>query len=216
MNGSFITFEGIDGCGKSTQARWLVSALRERGLSVVHTREPGGTELGREIRRLFLHFGRLEIGAATEALLMAADRSDHVERVIRPALVRGEIVISERYTDSTEAYQGYGGSMPIDAIQAINDVATQRLEPTLTFLLDLDPYEASRRRSDRSDHSDRMEAKAIAFHERVREGYLEIGRRHRDRIVLIDASLPAPEVHVSVMSALVNRGIVPPERGEGE
>lgn len=211
MRGHLITFEGIDGSGKSTQAQWLARALEARGLPVVHTREPGGTELGREIRRLFLHFGGLEIAATTESLLMAADRSDHVARVIRPALQRGVCVISERYADSTEAYQGYGGSVPLEAIRSLNAFATGGLEPDVTFLLDLDPDEALRRRSDRTD---RMEAKAMAFHRRVRDGYLEIWRRHPRRVVRIDAAMPAPEVHREVLAALVERGILPRDGGQ--
>lgn len=210
MKGHLITLEGIDGSGKSTQAQRLVRVFEERGLPVVHTREPGGTELGREIRRLFLHSGGVEIGAVTESLLMAADRSDHVARVIRPALERGVSVISERFADSTEAYQGYGGSVPLEAIRALNAFATGGLEPAVTFLLDLDPDEALRRRSGRSD---RMEAKAMAFHQRVRDGYLAIWRRHPERVVRIDASLPAPEVHRAIVEELFERGILPRDGG---
>lgn len=214
MRGNLITFEGIDGSGKSTQALWLVRAFEERGLPVVHTREPGGTELGREIRRLFLHQDGLEIGALTETLLMAADRSDHVRRVIRPALERGACVISERYVDSTEAYQGYGGSVPLETIRSINAFATGGLVPAVTFLLDLDPEVAVRRRSERVD-ADRMEAKALTFHHRVRRGYLEIWRRDPERVVRLDASLPAPQVHQAVLAALSQRGLWPRDGGDG-
>lgn len=210
MKGVFITFEGIDGCGKTTQAQLLVRSLQERGVKTLHTWEPGGTELGQEIRRLFLHMGRPEIDATTETLLMAADRSDHVERVIKPALARGETVISERFIDSTEAYQGYAGGVSIDAVRAINAFASRGLEPTITFLLDLDPEEAAQRRSGRCD---RMEAKEMAFHHKVREGYLKIQRRRRDRIFLVDASLPVREVHDAIVSTLLERGVVPGRGG---
>jgi len=212
VKGVFITFEGIDGCGKTTQAGRLVQAFHERGVRAVHTREPGGTELGREIRRLFLHFREAEIPPTAEALLMAADRADHVQRVILPALSRGEVVVSERFTDSTEAYQGYGGAVPLEVIRSVNQIAAGGLVPAVTFLLDIDPEVAARRRR---TPSDRMEEKSVDFYVRVRQGYLEIHRRDPGRVVLIDASAPVEDVHRAVLSELQRRGLFEGEEGGG-
>jgi len=212
VKGALITFEGIDACGKSTQASLLVRALEARGVPVVHTREPGGTELGREIRRLVLYSQRAEIPAVAEALLMAADRADHVERVVLPALRRGQVVVSERFADSTEAYQGYGGQVPLEVIRCLNAIATRGLEPTVTFLLDLDPEEAVRRRG---GPADRLEARDRTYHQRVRQGYLEIQRRSPQRVVLVDASAPAEEVHRAIVRELERREILPGQGGEG-
>lgn len=205
MSGVLITFEGIDGCGKTTQAGRLVRLLTERGLPALHTREPGGTRLGQEIRRLFLHADGGEIPPTAEALLMAADRADHVARVVRPALQRGEVVVCERFADSTEAYQGYGGDVPLDVVQRLNAIATGGLEPDVTFLLDIDPECASRRRD---APADRMEGKGLAFQARVREGYLEIQRREPQRVVLVDAAAPPDQVHRAIVGELIRRGIV--------
>lgn len=192
MSGWFITFEGIDGCGKSTQASLLVNHLREKGLEVVHTREPGATTIGQQIRRIFLHSGNMEMGPVTEVLLMAADRADHVLQVVRPALARGATVVCERYVDSTEAYQGFGGQVPREAIRPLNEFATGGLLPDLTLLLDLDPIDAARRR-DRDP--DRLEAKDREFHKRVRDGYLAIAKENPHRVVMVDASGTTDEVH---------------------
>lgn len=211
MTGVFISFEGIDGSGKTTQAERLASLYRRRNVPCVHTREPGGTELGEEIRRLFLHFRRAEISPAVEALLMAADRADHVQRVILPALSRGEVVICERFADSTEAYQGYGGRLPLEVVRSLNKIATGGLEPAVTFLLDADPELAARRKL---APSDRMEEKSREFYARVRQGYLEIHRRNPRRVVLLDASLPADEVHRLIVDELVRRGLLEAREAE--
>lgn len=202
MTRLFITFEGIDGCGKTTQARLLVQVLQARGRPVVHTREPGGTPLGEGIRSLFLHPGGHELSAPTEILLMAADRADHVESLLRPALARGEVVVCERYVDSSLAYQGYGreaDAATIQRIREINAFATGGLVPDITFLLDVAPQLARQRQS---QEPDRIEARAMAFHQRVRQGYLCIAREEPHRVVVIDAS-PSPErVHEKIVEAL--------------
>lgn len=184
MKGLFITLEGIDGCGKSTQASLLADRIKELGCKVVHTFEPGGTELGRLVRSLFLQKDAA-LDARTELFLMAADRSHHVAKVIRPALKRGAVVVCERYVDSSVAYQGYGGDIPVEDVLQVNELATQGLEPHITFLLDIDPKEVANRRA-RAD--DRMEAREADFHQRVRQGYLQLAKKYPRRIVKIDVA----------------------------
>lgn len=203
MKGLFITLEGIDGSGKSTQAARLKERLEAAGWRVVHTREPGGTALGRVIREQFLASGAAEIDPITELLLMAADRAHHVETVIRPALERGEAVVCERYTDSTEAYQGYGGGVPLDAVRRVNELATGGLAPHLTFLLDLEPAQAVRRWS---RGPDRVESRGEAFYRRVREGYLRIAEACPGRVRVIDASLPPGDVEARIVGHLAEAG----------
>ena len=204
MKGFFITFEGIDGTGKSTQAARIKERLEAAGWRVVHTREPGGTALGRVIREQFLASGTVEIDPLTELLLMAADRAHHVATVIRPALERGEAVVCERYADSTEAYQGYGGGVPLEAVRRVNELATGGLAPHLTFLLDLDPAQAMRRWS---RGPDRVESRGEAFYRRVREGYLRIAAEFPGRVRVIDASLPPEEVEARIVEHLAQAGV---------
>lgn len=190
-----MTFEGIDGSGKSTQAAMLADWLRAAGAEVVHTREPGGSPLGDVVREVFLHRPEIELRVETEVLLMAADRAEHVARVIGPALQRGQTVLCERYVDSTTAYQGYGGGEDEELLRhigAINAFATGGLEPDVTFLLDLDPEVAAGRRAGAVD---RVEAKGLAYQRRVREGYLRLARAYPERIVLLDAAAPPTELH---------------------
>ena len=216
MTGLFITFEGIDGCGKSTQAALLAARLRADGVPFVHTWEPGGSEVGKILREVFLHRAELEFAVQTEVLLMGAGRAEHVARLIRPALERGETVICERYIDSTTAYQGYGsdgGEELLRQIRAVNTFATGGLEPDITFLLDLDPQEAAKRRRGRVD---RIESKDLEYHRRVREGYRRIAREHPGRVVLIDASAPADVVHAQILERLFALGRPRRRSGGGE
>jgi len=202
--GCFITFEGIDGCGKSTQASLLASYFREMGRTVLHTFEPGATPLGAEIRQTFLRGSRGELDPVTETLLMAADRAHHVRSVVRPALEDGAVVICERYADSMEAYQGYGDKVALDLVRSLNRIATDGLEPDITFLLDIPPEEALRRK--RKD-PDRIEARGLAFHEAVRSGYLAISREHARRIAVLDARKEADKIHEEVVRHLSERGL---------
>lgn len=185
MNGLFISFEGPDASGKTTQIRLLADKLRERGLQPLLTREPGGTSVGERIRDILLDRTCKEMTAMTEMLLYAAARAQHVEEVIRPALEAGRIVISDRFTDSSIAYQGSGRELG-NLVAEINETATGGLLPDLTFLLVTMP--SSMRERIPSGQEDRLEAEQDSFHERVLEGFLEIQRRHPDRIVLIDGS----------------------------
>ena len=199
--GMFITFEGGDGSGKSTQIQSVRGWFESRGREVIVTREPGGTELGTEIRRLVQN-GPEDVDARTEALLYAADRAYHVATVIRPALERGAVVLGDRYIDSSLAYQGAARSLGVDEIASLSAWATQGLYPSLTFLLDLPPEVGARRRTDAPD---RMERESMDFHERVRHEYLRLADAEPERIVVIDAVGTVDEVFSEIRGVLVER-----------
>ena len=199
--GVFITFEGGDGSGKSTQIQSVREWFESRGREVIVTREPGGTELGTEIRRLVQN-GPEDVDARTEALLYAADRAYHVATVIGPALERGAVVLGDRYIDSSLAYQGAARSLGVDEIASLSAWATQGLYPSLTFLLDLPPEVGARRRTDAPD---RMERESMDFHERVRHEYLRLADAEPDRIVVIDAVGTVDEVFSEIRGVLVER-----------
>ncbi len=199
--GMFITFEGGDGSGKSTQIQSVRDWFESRGHEVIVTREPGGTELGTEIRRLVQN-GPEDVDARTEALLYAADRAYHVATVIAPALERGAVVLGDRYIDSSLAYQGAARSLGVDEIASLSAWATRGLYPSLTFLLDLPPEVGARRRTDAPD---RMERESMDFHERVRHEYLRLADAEPDRIVVIDAVGTVDEVFSEIRGVLVER-----------
>jgi len=199
--GVFITFEGGDGSGKSTQIQSVREWFASRGREVIVTREPGGTELGTEIRRLVQN-GPEDVDARTEALLYAADRAYHVATVIGPALERGAVVLGDRYIDSSLAYQGAARSLGVDEIASLSAWATQGLYPSLTFLLDLPPEVGARRRTDAPD---RMERESMDFHERVRHQYLRLADAEPERIVVIDAVGTVDEVFSEIRGVLVER-----------
>ena len=199
--GMFITFEGGDGSGKSTQIQSVRDWFESRGREVIVTREPGGTELGTEIRRLVQN-GPEDVDARTEALLYAADRAYHVATVIGPALERGAVVLGDRYIDSSLAYQGAARSLGVDEIASLSAWATRGLYPSLTFLLDLPPEVGARRRTDAPD---RMERESMDFHERVRHEYLRLADAEPERIVVIDAVGTVDEVFSEIRGVLVER-----------
>ncbi len=186
-SGLFVTLEGGDGAGKTTQARLLEDWLTARGRTVVRTREPGGTEVGVLIRDIVLHH-RGEVSARAEALLYAADRAHHIETVVRPALERGDVVIQDRYLDSSVAYQGAGRVLGREEVRQLSLWATAGLLPDLTVLLDLDPS-AARARLDADDKPfDRLEAEQESFHTRVRAEFLALATAEPDRFLVLDAS----------------------------
>ncbi|WBU36862.1 dTMP kinase [Homoserinibacter sp. YIM 151385] len=192
MAGLFITLEGGDGSGKTTQSRRLTAWLEEQGRTVEHAREPGGTELGLELREIILH-RRGYMAPRAEALLYAADRAHNIATAVRPALERGEIVIQDRYLDSSVAYQGAGRVLDADEVRRLSLWAAEGLLPDLTILLDLDPA-AGRERLDASrTRYDRLEAEEQDFHERVRAAYLALAEAEPGRFLVLDAS-EAPEV----------------------
>ena len=197
--GLFLTFEGGDGVGKTTQTRILAEALRAEGVEVLVTREPGGTDLGAEIRRLLLDGGHVDPRA--EALLYAADRAHHVATLVRPALERGAVVVSDRYLDSSVAYQGAARSLGAEDVRSLSLWATGGLLPDRTILLDADPVLADRRASGRGGR-DRLERESDAFRAALREQFLALADAEPERIVVIDAARPVEAVTAAVRSAL--------------
>lgn len=186
MSGLFISFEGIDGVGKSTQADLLEKYLHERGRKVLRTREPGGTELGDQIRDLLLHF-KGGVSPRSEALLYAADRSHHIATKVRPALDAGTDVITDRYLDSSVAYQGAGRILGAQEVRDLSLWATQGLLPDLTVLLDLEPADAVARRNSTGSAPDRLERESLDFFEKVRNEYLTLAGNEPNRFLVLDA-----------------------------
>src|SRR6187455_92520 len=201
MNGRFVTFEGIDGAGKSTHIAPAADALRAAGRRVVCTREPGGTDLAEKLRELVLHSA---MDGVSETLLVFAARRDHIARVIAPALGRGDVVLCDRFTDATFAYQGFGRGQSVALLQTLEAAVQEGLQPHLTLWFDLDPAVAAQRRAE-ARAADRFEAEDLAFFERVREGYLARQRAAPDRFVRIDSSLGRSEVALRVAQALRER-----------
>jgi len=197
--GLFVVFEGGDGVGKSTQADLLVTWLTEGGHRVVRTHEPGGSPLGPDIRRLLLSTAGHPPSPRTEALLYAAERAEHVASVVRPALARGAVVVSDRYLDSSVAYQGVGRGLGAEHIREISRWATDGLLPDLTVLLDLSPTPALRRST---DPADRLEREPMDFHERVREAFLGLAREDPDRYLVLDASRDRRDLHEQSRAAV--------------
>lgn len=193
MPGLFLTFEGGDGSGKSTQSALLTDWLIEQGKTVVHSREPGGTDFGLEVRELVLH-RRGHIAARAEALLYAADRAHNIATVVRPALDRGDIVIQDRYLDSSVAYQGAGRVLNETEVRDLSLWATEGLLPDLTVLLDLDETTGRTRLDESRTRYDRLEAEADEFHGRVRQAYLALAKAEPNRFLVLDATLPVDEL----------------------
>lgn len=191
--GLFLTFEGGDGSGKSTQSALLKAWLTEQGRTVVSTREPGGTEVGDEIREIVLH-RRGHIVPRAEALLYAADRAQHVSTVVRPALERGDIVLQDRYLDSSVAYQGVGRELEAGEIRDLSLWAAEGLLPDITVLLDLDVAIGRGRLDESRTRYDRLESEAAEFHTRVREAYLQLAAAEPERFLVLDATLPVDEL----------------------
>ena len=184
--GLFISLEGIDGVGKSTQSDLLEEFLRSAGREVVRTFEPGGTELGQEIRHLLLH-RKGDVAPRAEALLYAADRAHHIATKVRPALDRGEVVITDRYLDSSVAYQGVGRALKAEDVRSISMFAVENLLPDLTILLDLDAAAAAERRNTTGEAPDRLEREKIEFFEAVRQAFLDMAAAEPKRWLVIDA-----------------------------
>jgi dTMP kinase len=202
----FISFEGVEGSGKSTQSRMLADALRAEGRDVLHTSEPGGTELGKRIRAVLLEPSEdgKAMDSLTELLLYAADRRQHLAELVLPALDAGGIVITDRFSDSTLAYQGHARGIAPEMIAEVDRLATGGLKPELTFLMDID-VRAGLERNRESGKSDRFELEDVAFHERVRAGFLAIAKSEPERVMIIDATRPKHEVHDAIMSAVRRR-----------
>jgi dTMP kinase len=204
----FITFEGIDGSGKTTQFRLLARWLRDRGKDVVETVEPGGTPIGQQIRRILLDPASADMQPRTELLLYFASRAQNVDQVIRPALDSGTIVLCDRFTDSTLVYQGCGRGLDMDVVRDLDRIACRGLKPDVTLLIDIDPETSlarARRRNERVGAAEsRIDEESVAFHERVRQGYLALAKAEPDRIRVIDGRAPVGEVGQLIREALGN------------
>ncbi len=198
-HGTLVTLEGGEGSGKSTQAEVLATLLREQRYTVLLTREPAGTELGEIVKGIFQR--GVAVTAESELFLFEAARAQHVRDVIRPALERGEVVLCDRYMDSTLAYQGYGRGLSLDHLRAVNHIATEGLSPHFTILMDVPP-ETGLARKDYERLGDSIGKEPLEFHERVRAGYLELARREPKRFAVVDASLPSERVTESAWQHL--------------
>jgi dTMP kinase len=188
----FITFEGGEGCGKSTQARALFRRLNKLAIPVLLVHEPGGTPLGERVRSILKHATDIPISALTELILFNASRSQLVTDVIKPELAQGKIVLCDRFADSTIAYQSYGRGLDLATVQELNRIASQELLPDLTFLLDVSPEVGLARK--REGANDRFEQEALAFHRKVRQGFLALAAADSQRWVVIDATLPRSQI----------------------
>ncbi|HQX57106.1 MAG TPA: dTMP kinase [Pyrinomonadaceae bacterium] len=205
MKGRFITFEGIDGSGKSTQLRMLAAILRERGIDVITTCEPGGTPLGKHLRSAFLETEET-VAPLAELLLFAADRAQHVEFLIRPSIAGGRVVISDRYADATEAYQGAGRGFPSETIRQVIDLATGGLKPDLTLFFDISVDDAFGRMTARDASGgkrNRMDLEKAEFYQRVRDEYFAIAKREPERFIVIDAARSKTEIQHDVTQAVM-------------
>lgn len=194
----FISFEGVDGAGKSTQLQLLREYLMEKGVDCVFTREPGGTPIAEKIRQVILDPANVGMSVITEAFLYAASRVEHVNHVIRPALQAGKVVVSDRYVDASLVYQGLAGGLPVEFVAQINEMATGALKPHRTIVLDLSPEAAAARKAGTGAEADRMEQKDLWFHEQVRQGYLDLAQAEPRRVKLVDASGSVEEVQAQI------------------
>jgi dTMP kinase len=201
--GIFISLEGVEGCGKSTQAKLLAEHIAGLGCSVVLTHEPGGTPISEQLREILLEPRNADMTNITELLLYLASRAQHVDQLIRPALAEGKVVVCERFSDATFAYQGYARGLDLDLLEQVNKMATGGLEPDLTLLLDLKAEDGLFRKH--GDHRDRLESESFDFHNRVRNGYLAIARRSPQRVEVIDAKGYIEDVHLSVKKCVDQR-----------
>ena len=193
--GLFITFEGIDGCGKTTQIQLLKEYYEEKGFNVLITREPGAKGLGEKLREILLNYDG-EVSSNCESFLFLADRAQHIDTIIKPAINNGTIVLCDRHTDSTVAYQGYGRELNLKQIHYLNNIATNNIKPDLTFILDID-VETSLNRIGKN--RDRMESAGIDFFNSVRNGYIEISKQEPNRVKLIQGNNSIEEIHNEII-----------------
>ena len=207
MRGYFITFEGIEGAGKSTQSVMLHNYLIEKNKKVILTKEPGGTETGKKIRQILLSHSDEIFPPLAELFLYEADRNFHIHNLIKPKIDQGYTVICDRFTDSTLAYQGYARGLDIDFVKEINSIASEGIKPDITFLIDI-PVEEGLKRIQIIREKDRMEKEEIDFHKKLREGFLKIAEEERDRIVVLNGLEPPEKIFRQVIEILKNRNII--------
>lgn len=196
--GLFITFEGVDGCGKTTQINLLKDYYEKQGRTVLLTREPGAKGLGVKLREILLNYDG-EVSPNCESFLFLADRAQHIDTIIKPAVERGEIVLCDRHTDSTVAYQGYGRGVDLDRINMLNNIATSGMKPDLTFIFDIDTDTSMARVG---KEKDRMESAGIEFFKKVRNGYLDIAKNEPQRVKLLDGNKSIEEIHNQVLDII--------------
>ncbi len=205
-NGKFITFEGIDGCGKSTQARFLLERMNNSGVETILVREPGGTNISESIREILLHSSSSgQMGDRTESLLMTASRAQLTQEVIIPNMDQGKFVIADRFSDSTLAYQGGGRNLDIEWLIELNNYATFTLLPDITFFVDIRSEEALRRLD---SNKDRIEGEGIEFQARVRKTYHELAERFNDRYVILDGYIEIGDIHQNVLNEMIKRKFI--------
>ena len=204
-NAKFITFEGIDGCGKSTQARLLLDYMNKSGVETILVREPGGTNISESVREILLHSSPGQMGDRTESLLMTASRAQLTQEVIIPNMDQGKFVIADRYNDSTLAYQGGGRNLDIEWLIELNNYATFTLLPDITFFVDIRPEEALRRKN---NDKDRIEGEGIELQTRVRKTYQILAERFNDRYVIIDGYAEKGEIHQKVLNEMKRRKFI--------
>lgn len=199
MKSTFITLEGIEGAGKTTQAKLLTDALKQKGINAIATREPGGIETAEAIRQIVLH---KDVEPITELLLYEASRAEHFCKIIRPALNSGKTVICDRFTDASVAYQGYGRGLDIKLIEELNRIATFGVEPDLTFVFDIPAQMTFERLKQRGHALDRFERLDIKFYEKVRKGYLDLSVKYPKRVIIIDGTKGVQDIHKAVMERI--------------
>lgn len=206
--GIFITFEGLDGCGKSTQVRNTATFLRSKGYNVLEIRDPGSTAVGEAARAILLNRDYVDMDATTELLLFAVARSQLVAELIRPALENNMIVLSDRFYDSTTAYQGYGRQLDLKKVHHLNSIGAHGLVPDLTFIFDIDPVVSAERMNHAGKSPDRMENEHDHFRERVREGFLSIGRDEPERCVVLDGGKAPDQINLRIQKILAEKSYV--------
>ena len=199
LQGRFITFEGLDGCGKSTQMQLCAGALSKQGFDVIQTCNPGGTEIGKALRQTLLHHPGY-VSETCELLMYVADRAQHMSEVVLPGLAKGNIILCDRHVDSSVAYQGYGRGLDLSEIHTLNHIATQGRYPDLTFLFDADP-DLLRSRVEARGAADRLEREKLNFYTRVRDGFLALAKENPKRICVLDATQPIEKIHQAVLEA---------------
>jgi len=203
--GFFITFEGGEGSGKTTQSELLYNNLKQKGLNVTRTREPGGTILAESIREILLKGEKDKMSSLTELYLFAAARRDHIDNIIEPSLKNNEIVICDRFIDSTTAYQGYAGNIDLDLINSINNFTIGSIIPNITYIFDIDPNIGLKRSINTTSEEIRFEEKDIGYHKKIRSGFLEIAKNNSDRCIVIDAEQELKKIEEFLLNLTIKR-----------
>ena len=205
QNSLLITFEGGEGSGKTTQSQILYNALKEKGFEVIKTREPGGTKFAEIIREILVQGESNKINNISELLLFAAARADHVQKVIKECLKDNKIVICDRFTDSTLAYQGYAGNLDLDLVKKVNRISIGEISPDLTFVFDIDPTLGIERALGENNKETRFEEKDIMYHKKIRDGYMDIARDNPDRCVVIDGTNGIEQISKNILELTLDK-----------